>query len=128
MRVHDEAEWQLQKAAFAADPAPEADKLLNFTVAWAELAEETLATAEREAFGLEPIDALNATLRQAEERTEHLTIGFVGQALLLLCAYWAVITDREAFYASLSAIEQNLFADAKTLWEISQAIKAAPNG
>ena len=124
MRVHDQAEWQLQRAAFAADPAPEADKLLNFTVAWAECAEDFLDRRGGET----PIVALRNSLRLAEERTEHLTIGFVGQALLLLCAYWAPIDNREAFYDSLTTIEQNLFADAKTLWEISQAIKAAPNG
>jgi hypothetical protein len=105
-------------------------------VEWANLAERTLdanramrnevyPTQELVEAGLmSPIEALRRTLYPAEMMTQHLTIGFVGQALVLLCHHWAPITDREDFLASLTTIEANLFRDAAALWQARQQLAA----
>jgi hypothetical protein len=127
MKIRDLSEWQLQCAEFAADPDPISSRFLTFIQTWAAHAESMQDAWEAEERGdgpLSPIEALRRTLHPAEERTEHWTIGFIGQALLLLCHHWAPITDGEEFVASMTSIEQNLFADAAMIWQIKQQMKA----
>lgn len=112
MRVKDASEWQAQLAEFAADPDPKAEAFRDFVIAWAEAAENMVASSTRKQLMLEsPIEALRASLRTVETRMGRWPVGFIGQALLVLCTFWEPAGDPKDFYASLSIIEQNLFMD-----------------
>ena len=120
MKVHSQAEWHLQGAAFAADPSPLAPKFKKFIETWADQAEDHLARRKGEI----PIDGLRLSLASAEESAGPFSIGFIGQALLLLCTHWAAITDRDKFFDSMTPIEQHLFNDAVAVWQVHQAMQA----
>lgn len=114
MKVKDESQWQQQQADMAADPDPMARALSGFVIAWAEFAEGDLdryADTHRQ-----PIDALRATLRQAEtDQGGRLSIGFVGMALIVLGTHWAPAADINEFFGSMTSIEQNLYADVAVI-------------
>jgi hypothetical protein len=128
MKVHDQADWQLQGAAFAADPSPLAPKFKAFIETWAEAAERYLEDRRRLPSPERPIQALRATLKSAEDTAGPFSIGFIGQALLLLCTHWAEIKDRDEFFHSLTTIEQHLFNDAVAVWKIHRAMQAQEVG
>jgi hypothetical protein len=136
MKVHDQADWQLQCASFAADPSPLAPKFKAFIETWAENAEGLLAAirdhpeyiAAQQDENADAMEALRNTLTRTEEKAGPFSIGFIGQALLLLCTHWEPITDRDEFFGSLTAIEQHLFNDAVAVWQIHQALQAQEVG
>jgi len=89
----------------------------RFVVTWAELAEEWLKYSPQEKNPQEwTMVALRNTLRQAEQQAGYWTIGFLGQALLILMSHWGEITDLEAFAASLTPIESNVAMDTANAW------------
>lgn len=128
MRVHDQSLWQQQCAEWARDENPMAMSFGVFVRTWADMAEAHLSTFDSTDPPPTPIEALRYLLDPAEAATERWSIGFIGQALLLLCTHWAVIEDRPAFLTSLNPIERHLFLDAKAVWELSQQLKAQEAG
>lgn len=114
MKIKDESQWQAQLAEFAADPDPMAQVFQDFTVTWAEQAEELLVgrvNEDNDVLVRSPIQALRDALHPTEERVVRLTIGHLGMALLVLSTHWAPAGDPQEFYDSLTPIEQNLYAD-----------------
>lgn len=127
MRIADESEWQDLLAQFAQDPNQQvAGGFRDFVVAWAEEAEvhiEVTREVTYSDFGdevvneLSPIEALRRTLRVVEQRTSRWTVGFLGQALLMLGHHWEpAAADRAEFFGSLTSIEQNLYLDVAAAW------------
>lgn len=122
MKVKDEAQWQLQLAEFAADADPTSAVMKDFIVKWCELAEDQITNGwmYRSGFDAElpadsSIEALRKTLRTTEEAQGRIPVGFLGMALVVICGHWAPAGDPDQFFASLTQIEQNLFADVATL-------------
>lgn len=111
MKVHDESEYQQQCAEWAASPNSAALAFQAYLETWAGHAEKVE--------GVSAIEALRSTLRLAEKETERWSIGFVGQALLLLVTHWEPLGDRELFFDSMTPIEQNLLLDTAAQWYVT---------
>lgn len=112
MRVSDEAEWGAQLNALDADDDVRAGKFRDFVVFWAESAETLLDNTT-----CSPIEALRSVLRFTESQIIRLPVGFLGQAMLILCSHWQPICeDRDGFFDSLTPIEQNIFVDVAAVW------------
>jgi hypothetical protein len=107
MKVKDESEWQAQLAEFAADSDPRAQVFHDFVIAWAEGAEALIDQNG----GHLPIEALRDSLRATEVKVGRPPIGFIGMTLIVLATHWAAVYDIDEFFASMTTIEQNLFAD-----------------
>jgi hypothetical protein len=128
VRVKDESQWQQQLADFAADSDPMADALPTFLTTWCDAAESVLDAWEEQQKGdgpLAPIRALRDTLRITEQ-TEggRIQVGYLGMALVLICSHWEPTGDPNEFFESMTAIEQNLFADVAALKMLSMKLEA----
>jgi len=122
MKIRDEEKWAEQCQEWDNDYDPDnpdrSKRFKEFLVAWADLAEEWLDNRPARTLLRTPLDALRATLRQAEQDTSRHTIGFIGQALLVFTAHWSVIADEADFLTSMTPIEQNLLMDTIALWYV----------
>lgn len=132
MKVRDEAMWQQQVAEFDRDPNPMAKDFQRFVETWAEMAEEgrkfeNLGTLFQDRTPT-PIEALRQSLRTAEIRAGRWTIGFLGQALLLLASHWGEIEDIQRFYDSMTPIEQNIYNDVAAVWVNEKEKQAQESG
>lgn len=108
MKVKDESEWQLQLSEFAADPDPDmSNTMRDFVVYWCELAEAAMRDLPTDS----PIMALRVTLRATEEHVTKFSIAFVGMALIIIGTHWEPVGTPDEFFASMTQIEQNLYAD-----------------
>lgn len=107
MIVVDEARWTQQLSEFeAGDERGQAFK--DFLVAWTDRAEEALAASA----DLTPVSALTTALLDIEAERGRVTIGDIGQMLVVLAAFW---THGEAMVAALSPIEMRLVQDTVAL-------------
>jgi len=102
VRVSDEARWQQQLAEFeAGDERGQAFR--DFLIAWTDRAEEAL-----DADTCTPMDALSLVLPDIEEDRGRVTIGDIGQMLVVLAAFW---TRGEEMVKALTPVEKRLVQD-----------------
>ena len=105
MRVSDEARWQQQLAEFeAGDERGQAFR--DFLIAWTDRAEEAISA------DLTPLAALTLALPDIEADRGRVTIGDIGQMLVVLAAFWA---HGEAMVEALTPIERRLVQDTVAL-------------
>ena len=105
MKVSDEARWQQQLSEFEAGDV-RGQAFRDFLIAWTDRAEEAISA------DLTPLAALTLALPDIEADRGRVTIGDIGQMLVVLAAFWA---HGEAMVEALTPIERRLVQDTVAL-------------